>query len=80
MWVGDALRLRDYWKFHPPLHVMVAGYLGIEPPRKLDDDTLGQMLPVKVLDAPAKSAAPFTSDEGPPVVTVVGPPPPNRIR
>lgn len=26
----------DYWRSHPPVHVMVAAYLGIEPKKKAD--------------------------------------------
>jgi hypothetical protein len=32
MTLPEYYRLCRYWRSHPPLHLMVAGYLGIKPP------------------------------------------------
>ncbi len=29
----DYLRLARYWRRHPPVHLMVAAYLGVKPPK-----------------------------------------------
>ncbi len=41
----------DYWRSHPPVHVMVAAYLGIEPqskpsdkPREVDESTIAELM------------------------------------
>ena len=40
-----------YWESHPPIHLMVASYLGIEPkgeaagkPKRIDDKTLAELM------------------------------------
>ena len=33
MTLDDARLIWDYWQDHPPVHMMVAGYLGIKPRR-----------------------------------------------
>lgn len=35
--------MTDYWRSHPPVHLMVAAYLGIKPERKQKQDD-GDML------------------------------------
>ena len=43
----DFDMLAEYWSFHPPVHLMVAGYLGIKPKkpsRDVDADDLAQWL------------------------------------
>ena len=35
--------LNEYWVDHPPVHIMVAAYLGIKPKAKIDNQS-GDML------------------------------------
>ena len=78
MWVGDALRLRAYWKDQPPVHVLVAGYFGIGPPKKLTDEQLVASLGVKVVEK-ASAPSPAAPIDAPPPI-VIGPPKPSRVR
>jgi hypothetical protein len=36
MTLPQVYELLDYWERHPPLHLLVAGYLGYRPQRKSD--------------------------------------------
>jgi hypothetical protein len=31
---GEVFMLQEYWKEHPPVHLLVAAYLGIKPKHK----------------------------------------------
>jgi hypothetical protein len=31
----EAMDLLDYWAAHPPVHVLVAGFMGLKPKKKL---------------------------------------------
>ncbi len=44
MWVGDAVRLQAYWANHPPVHLLVAAYLGVKPKAPLSEEELGAMV------------------------------------
>jgi hypothetical protein len=34
----DVEDLTDYWRAHPPVHLLVAGYMGYQPPSTTPDD------------------------------------------
>jgi hypothetical protein len=40
------MRLSGYWQEHPPLHILLAGYLGYKPgqrPQELSGEEIGQL-------------------------------------
>lgn len=36
MTLPEVEELFDYWREHPPTHILVAGYLGYEPPKSVE--------------------------------------------
>ena len=42
--MSDFEMLSAYWVDHPPVHLMVAGYLGIKPKKKSDGKDIAEML------------------------------------
>lgn len=50
MTLPQVEELLDYWQDHPPVHVLVAAYLGFEPPKTVEQQWAeGAMSPADFL-------------------------------